>query len=157
MTVRLFFISAMLTALSCNQSPPLTKQEGKQVTDSVSVMLHNYYNDIKTNGLTAEFKYLDNSPDFFWVPPGYSSAISYDSVAIILNQNAPVLKSTDNSFESLRIIPLDRNIATYTARIRSTVTDTAGKVSTFSLVESGVVIKRKDGWKLLSGQTSIVP
>jgi hypothetical protein len=157
MIVRLVFISIILMAISCNQSSPLTTEEGKQVTDSVSVMLHNYYNDIKTNGLTAEFKYLDNSPDFFWVPPGYSAAISFDSVATVLKQSAPSLKSIDNSFESLRIIPLDRNIATYTARIRSMVMDTAGKVSTFSLVESGVVIKRKDGWKLLSGQTSIVP
>jgi hypothetical protein len=157
MTVRLFFISAMLTALSCNESSRLTKEEGNQISDSISLMMHNYYKEVKKNGLTAEFKYLDNSPDFFWVPPGYSSAISYDSVAIILNQNAPALKSADNYFETLRIIPLDRNIAIYTARIRSTVIDTGGKVSRFSLVESGVVIKRKDGWKFLSGQTSIVP
>jgi hypothetical protein len=36
------------------------------------------------------------------------------------------------------------------------MSDTSGKTSSFSLIESGVLIKREDGWKLLSGQTSII-
>jgi hypothetical protein len=91
------------------------------------------------------------------VPPGYTSAITYDSVANILRRNAPSLKSVDNIFETLKITPLGKEIANYNARIRSTVVDTAGKTIVLSLIETGVIIKRQDGWKLLSGQTSIVP
>jgi hypothetical protein len=134
----------------------LTSLEEEDVINSIRQTLNNYYADIKKEGLTAEFNYLDNSPDFFWVPPGYSTAISYDSVAKILKQNAPLFRSVDNSFDTLRIIPLDKQVAIYTARIRSTITDTKGVVTIMSLVETGVLIKRNDGWKLLSGQTSVV-
>lgn len=54
------------------------------------------------------------------------------------------------------LIPLSREIATYNARLSSTVIDTSGIVSRVSMVESGVLVKRKEGWKLLSGQTSII-
>jgi len=113
-------------------------------------------NDIRKSGLTAEFKYLDNSSEFFWVPRGYSSYISYDSVATVLKQTAPKYKSVDNSFDTLRIFPLRKELATYTGRLNSTMTDISGKVITLQLIETGVLIKRQDEWKLLSGQTSIL-
>jgi hypothetical protein len=34
--------------------------------------------------------------------------------------------------------------------------DTSGKTNAFILVETGLVIRRADGWKLLSGQTALV-
>lgn len=134
----------------------MTTTEKAAIEDSIRVTLDNYYADIKKTGLTAEFKYLDHSPDFFWVPPGYSSAISYDSVATVLNQNAPLFRSVDNAWDSLRIIPLTTELATYTGRLRSTMVDASGKTSHIALVETGLLVKRKDGWKLLSGQTSVV-
>jgi hypothetical protein len=149
-------IFAILTILSCNQATPLTDNEKAVIIENVRLTLDNYCNDIKKSGLTAEFKYLDKSSDFFWVPPGYSTSISYDSVAIVLKQTAPKYKSIDNSFETLQIIPLNSEYATYTGQLKSTMTDTSSKTITLSLVETGVLIKRKDGWKLLSGQTSIL-
>ncbi|MBK7009746.1 MAG: nuclear transport factor 2 family protein [Saprospiraceae bacterium] len=149
-------IFTILTFLSCRQSESLTENETESIIKDVQLTLVNYYTDIRKSGLTAEFKYLDNSSDFFWVPPGYSGFISYDSVATVLKQNAPKYISIDNSFDTLRIIPLSKELATYTGRLNSTMTDTSGKIMTFSLVETGVLIKRQDGWKLLSGQTSIL-
>jgi len=145
-----------MTLFSCGQTDQLTTDEQKAIVESIQQTMNNYYKDIRTSGLTAEFKYLDNSSDFFWVPPGYSSAISYDSVAAILKQSAPLYKSIDNSFDTLRIIPLSKELAAYTARLNSIMTDTTGKISKFSLVETGLLIKRQDGWKLLNGQTSIL-
>lgn len=142
--------------ISCRQSESLTENENAGIIKDVRQTLYNYYADIKKSGLTAEFKYLDKSKEFFWVPPGFSSSLSYDSVASILKQNAPSYKSIDNSFDTLRIIPLSRLLATYTGRLNSKMTDNSGKVLTFSLLETGVLIKRQDGWKLLQGQTSIL-
>jgi hypothetical protein len=156
MTRLILTIFTILTITSCRQSTPLTETEKTSIVLEVRQTLDNYYNDIRKSGLTAEFKYLDNSSEFFWVPPGYSSSISYDSVATVLKQNAPKYNSIDNSFDTLRIVPLSKELATYTGRLHSTMTDTSGKVMTFSLVETGVLIKRKDGWKLLNGQTSIL-
>jgi len=149
-------ISIVLIFISCHQSTQLTEHEKASIIEDVRHTLDNYYNDIRKSGLTAEFKYLDNSSEFFWVPPGYSNSLSYDSVVTILKQNAPKFKSVDNSFDTLRIIPLTKELATYTGRLNSTMTDTSDDVMTFSLVETGILIKRRDGWKLLNGQTTIL-
>jgi hypothetical protein len=156
MTQQILTFLTVCSILSCGQPKPLTEIEKKDITKDIRQTLDNYYNEISKTGLTAEFKYLDNSADFFWVPPGYSSSISYDSVIAVINKNAPVYKSVNNSFDTLRIIPLSKELAIYTGRLRSTMTDTADKETTLSLMETGVLIKRQDGWKLLNGQTSIL-
>jgi hypothetical protein len=152
----LLTIFTILLIFSCRQAKPLDENEKEHIIEDVHQTLDNYYKEIRKSGLTAEFKYLDNSSDFFWVPPGYSRSISYDSVAKILNQNAPRYKFIGNTFDTLRIIPLSKELATYTCRLSSIMTDTSDKTITFSLVETGVVIKRKSGWKLLCGQSSIL-
>jgi SnoaL-like domain len=156
MTQTTFTLFAILTIVSCRQSSPLTENEKARIIGDVRQTLDNYYNDIRKSGLTAEFQYLDNSSEFYWAPPGYNISISYDSVATILNQNAQNYKSVDNSFDTLRITPLSKEYATYTGRLTSRMTDTTGRTTTISLVETGVLIKREDGWKLLNGQTSIL-
>jgi uncharacterized protein len=152
-TILLVFIAAS----SCDLSPSeLTDAEKSSVVKEARLMLDNYYAEIKKGGLTAEFKYLDNSPEFFWIPPGFDEPISYDSVASILRQNAPSLKSIDNSWDTLRITPITSEVAAYTGRLRSLTIDTKGKHSEYVLIETGVLIKRKDGWKLLNGRTSML-
>lgn len=152
----LLTIIAIFTVVSCHQPTQLTENDKKNIIRQVHHTLNNYYEDIKRSGLTAEFEYLDNSSDFFWLPPGYSYSISYDSVSIILKQNAPKYKLIDNSFDTLMIVPLSKELATYSARLQSIMTDTSDNTSTCSLLETRLMIKRKEGWKLLSGQTAIL-
>jgi hypothetical protein len=142
---------------ACTSSDTLSEKERVEIVREAKETLDKYYDDIRKEGLTAEFRYLDNSAEFFWVPPGYSSPLSYDSVAKILNQNAPLFRSINNSFDTVTIVPLTKELATYSGRLKSIVTDTAGAVTSFSLIETGILINRNDGWKLLSGQTSILP
>ena len=147
----------LLIACACQQEKVVMSEAVKAaVIEDVRQALNNYTAAIKQGGLTAEFNYLDPSDDFFWIPPGYESPLSYDSVAAVLSANAPRFKSVENSFDTLRIIPLSESLATYTAQLRSVMTDTSGNIASLSLIESGVVIKRKDGWKLLSGHTSVI-
>jgi hypothetical protein len=147
----------LLAICACQQEKSsLSETEQVRVAEDVRQALNNYLAAVKKEGLTAEFSYLDNSEDFFWVPPGYQGPISYDSVAAILKVNAPLFKSIENSFDTLRIIPLSEGLAAYTTQLHSVMTDTSGKVSFSRLIETGVVIKRKDGWKLLGGQTSLI-
>ena len=120
-------------------------------------MLGHYFEDMNKEGLLSEFRYLDNSSDFFWVPPGYSTSISYDSVAVILKATAPSLWSIDYKWETLRIIPLSAGMATFTGIIQGVITDTTGTVTKLRLIETGTVIRRKSGWKLLNGQMAILP
>lgn len=149
-------LTLLIIMISCRDAETISADEKNEIIKEVHVTLDNYYNDIKESGLIAEFKYLDNSPDFAWLPPGCTVPISYDSVATILRLNAPLFTSIENSFDTLKITPLTRKLATYTGRLNSVMRDTTGKMSKLKLVETGIMIKRKEGWKLLSGQTSMV-
>lgn len=141
---------------SCRQQHELNEKEKSTIVNEVKQMLNTYYADVKKSGLTAEFKYLDNSPDFFWTPPGFTGAITYDSVVAILRERAPTYRLIDNSFSKLQVVPLSETHAVYYGKLRSAITDTTGKTMSFSMVETGIAVKRKEGWKLLSGQTAIV-
>lgn len=139
---------------SCEQKEkPLEKE---RVTEEAVQMLSEYHQDIAKSGLTAEFKYLDNTSDFFWVPPGYTSALSYDSVKTILEKNALAMQSISFEWDTLRIFPLANEIANYTGIVVGQMTDTAGVASEVSIIESGTLIKRESGWKLLSGQSALL-
>jgi hypothetical protein len=153
-----FLLFALTVSLhSCHdRNADLREEDRAKISEEVKDMLLNYAFDIKEKGLTAEFDYLDNSSDFFWAPPGYGRAISYDSVANILKTNADHFRAIENSYDSLSVIALKNDLAIYNALITSSVIDTEGSKSTVHLVETGVVIKRKNGWKLLSGQTSLI-
>lgn len=147
----------LLLMCSCAQQPELTEQQEKSIREDVRNTLLRYYADIKSQGLMAEFRYLDSSEDFFWVPPDYQNAISYDSVAAILRRNAPKYKTVANAFDTLKIIPLTHDMATYTGRLKSTITDTAGQTTVMRMMETGIMVKRGENWKLLHGQTSLIP
>ena len=149
----LLSLSTILLLVACRHSS-LTERD--KIIRDVRATLENYHRDIKRAGLKAEFDYLDNSEHFSWTPPGYTFAIPYDSVATILNMNAGKFASVDNSFDTLRITPLSDELASYTGRLSSRVTDTSGITAIVSLVETGLMIKRPDGWKLLNGHTSIL-
>jgi SnoaL-like domain len=154
---RILYILLAIFIIACKgDSRGLTQDELTKVKSEVKVLFDDYFNAIRKDGLTAEFDYLDHSSDFFWVPPGYKNPISYDSVAAVLTLNAPRFTSVENTIDTLRIIPLTTALATYTAKLRSVMKDTSGNVTSLQLIETGVVIKRSDGWKLLNGQTSLL-
>jgi hypothetical protein len=157
MKLQLLPVFFFLALASCKQSSSsLSENERSLIIDSVKQTLQNYYSDIRREGLLAEFRYLDSSKDFFWAPPGYSHAISYDSVAKVLKQNAPGITYLSNSFDTLHIVPLSRELASYTGRLRSVMKVASGIEMTYTMIETGVMIKRADGWKLLCGQTAML-
>lgn len=152
----LLFLLLLTGSISCKQSSSLTESEKLSIVHDVQATLQNYHSDIRKSGLTAEFTYLDSSADFFWVPPGYDHFLSYDSVAKILTQNAPMFRAVDNSFETLHIVPLSKELATYTGCVKSSMTNLADTTHVYWLMETGVLIKRDGAWKLLSGQTNLL-
>ena len=149
------FAAALVFLVSCRESAQWTDAEKASVSRDVTAMLKSYSDAIRSNGLLAEFAYLDSSEDFFWVPPGVNSALPYDTIASMIRSNASMLQSVDITWEELRVVPLTANLATYSGRLNSLMIATSGKVSKTRLVETGLVIKRNDGWKLLSGQTTL--
>lgn len=145
-----------LFILSCNRSEKLNKKDDALIIKQVKTTLTQYYKDIQDHGLMAEFKYLDSSENFFWVPPGHSEAMNYQAVKKAITENALKYKSVNNTFETLKIVPLSVDLATYTARLKSTMTDTSNTTISLTMIETGTLIKRGDNWKLLCGQTGIL-
>jgi hypothetical protein len=154
MYIRLILLTLILSSCSSGRKPEEFNKE--EVISEVRIMMDLYFNAVNENGLTAEFEFLDNSDDFFWVPPGYGSALSYDSVYSILSGNAPHFNSVTFEWERLSLLPLSKELVNYTGIVQSTMEDTTGKINHFKLIETGLLIKREDGWKLLSGQSRIL-
>ena len=152
-----FPILLLLATASCNAPDTFTEADQLRVTAEVDSMLHAYLDAMREGGLEAEFDYLDSTDAFFWVPPGYDSWISYDSVAAVLRAMAPTLRSTDYRWESLRIDPISHDRAIYTGTLSGVLTDTSGQVTNLFMIETGTVIRREDGWKLLNGQSAVLP
>ncbi len=152
-------ISSFLFILLCCQKP--TQQaielDEEQIENEARNMLTDYLQNVSQKGLTAEFDYLDSSNNFFWVPPGYHSTLKYDSIRTILLQNAKALQRVELQWDTLQIFPLSNEIATYSGIVKSNTTDTSGTKTSVSIIESGTLLKRKEGWKLLSGQSAVLP
>ena len=152
---RFFYVIVILTFFSCSKAVETSSQklDKERVSDEILEMFENYHAAIKADGLKAEFDYLDNSSDFFWVPPGYNSPLSYDEVKIILIENDKAIKTIEFNFDIIQVFPLKNSIANYSGVVSGKMTDTLNNISKFKIIESGTLIKRKDGWKLLNGQS----
>ena len=144
-----------ITLLSCTGKKE-NSLDPKKTESEVKTFLTDYFEDVKQNGLTAEFNYLDTSSSFFWVPPGYNKALNYQEVAEAISANAKTMKSVSNRWETLEIFPVTAEVATYYGIVVSEYTDTAGKTGATRLIEAGTVVLRANGWKLLSGHTTVL-
>ena len=151
MLVSFLFIPA------CMQTDRSSEAEHAIVVSEVRSMLDAYGADVKKEGLLAEFRYLEHSDDYFWVPPGFTSALTYDSTKSIIEANAKLFRSVEFIWDTLRVIPLSRELATYTGRIRSILVDTGGTMSVHHMLETGLVRRDPRGrWWILSGQSRIM-
>jgi hypothetical protein len=81
--------------------------------------------------------------------------IGYDSVAAAIRRNAGLIRMVNNRYDSLLIVPLTDDYAQFALRTIST-TVIANDTTQTVFIESGVMVKRKNGWKFLSGQTSVL-
>lgn len=130
--------------------------ERERIIQQIRQTLEGYHDDIRAKGLTAEFQYLDHSDDFFWIPPGYSSPIPYDSVKAAILNNARLYESVSNTWDTLLVNPINSRYATFAGRFSTVMRDTGGQITRLKLVESGLLVKHNNKWKLLSGQTSVI-
>jgi CTP:phosphocholine cytidylyltransferase-like protein len=153
--MRISWLLILCVLMSCQLHN--NNRDLEHVKTEVRETLDDYTADIRTNGLIAEFKYLDSSEQFFWVPPSYTTAISYDSVRAVISKNAAAFKLVDNKWDTLRIIPLSEDLANYTGVLQSNMTLQNDSVLHYRMIETGILIKRDNRWKLLSGQTSVLP
>lgn len=151
-----YLLAFILTSafLGCAQ-----KQEHEQEFDAdkiekeVKEMLLAYDDSVRKSGINGEFFFLDNSEEFYWVPPGYKYALHYDSIAKILREYAPKFQYIDNNWETLEILALSEKYASFNGILNSTMITIDNDTTSGVFFERGLVVKRGEHWKLLSGQT----
>lgn len=143
-------IVALSIIISCHRGDNVSNEESNRVEIEIRQTLNDYFRDVNTNGPLAELKYLDSSKMFSWHPPGFTGPINYDSVKTILIENTIAGTRSTVSWDSLEINPESQDKAKYTGKIMAITNG-----DTIHLKEEGNLIKRKDGWKLLSGKTVI--
>lgn len=151
------FLFSLLLCVSCRQSENgLSEKSAGQVRDEVLTTLRQYHKDIRYEGMLAELKYLDSTDLFSWYAPGYTGPIGYDSVAGILAEMAPLYSSVSHRWDSLTVNPESRTEASYSGTVTSSMTQQTGYTDTIRFREEGTMIKRKDGWKLVTGKTVVI-
>ena len=135
----------------------LSDNERKTVDKEVKDMLYGYCNDLRSQGLQAQFHYMDNGGQFFWLTAGSTSAQGLDSTLAIAGRAMANVSVVNRSYDTLLVQPLTTTLAAYSARVRSVVTYTGGKDTTLLTVETGTLVKRREGWRFLYGQTTALP
>ena len=148
-----FLICVLLPCLGFGCQSAVMEFDEAEVHAEVLQTLQDYATAVSEKGLLGEFPYLDNSDEFFWVPPGYLSRIDYDSVESHLNRSAGQFSSVLFEWNDLKIYPLAQNLASYTGQVTSRMTDLDGSESSFPMLETGIMRKRADGWKIMQGQS----
>ena len=151
-----FFILLLLINGGCQSDQTLSKHEAEIIVEEVTNTLMQYHRDIRADGVLAELKYLDTTDQFSWMAPGYNSALNYDSVVSILKLMQPLYNKVEHSWDSLSVTPQSKSLATYTGIINSVLTNLHGQSDSMKLREEGIIIRRQDGWKLLSGKTRVI-
>lgn len=151
----LFLILIPISFFSCNKEPD-KEFDTAIVEKEVKEMFIAYDDSVRKNGIEGEFFFLDNSEQFYWVPPGYKYALHYDSIAKILHEYAPNFKYINNTWDTLHIMALSDKYASFNGIINSYSVTIDNDTTTSKLSETGLVIKRGEDWKFLSGQTVII-
>ncbi len=124
--VSCFLGLSCLASCEKSQGGPLTADEKMQIEAEARQMLNEYYASICSEGLLAEFDFLDSSKDFHWQPLGADHLLYYDSVASAIRRNARVTDSICIEWTELSINALAADPATYVGKMRSWIRSAAG-------------------------------
>lgn len=147
---------SLLWIIGCNHSPRFDDKAKQEVGSDVAATLHAYHVAICERGLLAEFAYLDSSEDFHWLPPGSAADWGFDSVARAIRVNAALLAETCGRWKHLEVYPIAWDTARYQGELEIKSRLVTGDTMTQRLKENGVMVRRADGWKLLSGKTEMM-
>lgn len=154
--MKYLYLIAVFCLFSCQQvDKNFTDEDKKQVEVEVNEMFAAYNKAVNEQGIVGELPYLDSSAEFFWVPPGYDGPINYAEVVSHAQQATAKFKRVKVAWQDLKIYPKTKDLAVYTGTLEFNTEDTAGITSHAILLETGVIVKHTDGWKLQSGQTAL--
>lgn len=147
---------APLIVLSACQPQVGSSFDHESVVEDATEMLHDYHEAMNKDGLMAEVHYLDSSEQFFWVPPGEVTKMNYDKVMEVLAQASQDDRFMRFSWRDLYVDALSDDVAVYSGTVQFESINEHGDQYFSYILETGTLVKRFDGWKLLCGQSRTV-
>ena len=157
---RLFFICSLAVAIQsgfCQQKIEFTDAQRVVIRDSVTQLKYRVWDEIRAKHLEAALNLFDDSPDFFWVFAPDTTMVSYDVFVARLKGAFRDYRSIDVVWDRMHVEPLTNEYAEYTGKYHATYTDASGKIFKATGLETGIVVHRSSGWKILNGQTYELP
>lgn len=152
--ISLFLMCFLCTAFTCGEKPlKMNEEEKSEIVKAVKDMTANYFRDFYTRSIDTVLSHYDTSSSFFW-------AITPDTIALkrsaMVTMHRHALKDYtkfDGYWSNIKVEPLTNELAMYHGTYHVNTEDKSGKKGTITGVETGVMVKREDGWKYLAGQT----
>lgn len=152
MKIKLLIYCGLVLMLGCDHAVDRAHEE-----NAAAEMLHAYHQAMERDGLMAEFDYLDSSEFFFWVPPGFSERLEFNDIRPIIAQNAQIYTDVLLQWDQLKVQLIQPGLASFSGISSGSWKDTNGVITELAFIESGTLIKRGLDWKILTGQTSVLP
>ena len=150
-----FTLMCLLPLISCQRSTDLTEAQRRAVIQGVQQMAVQFFDDVRTHNADAIIAHMDSSDAFFWVFPPDTTLHSRATLAAGLRTDLDAYPSIEGRWLRMRVEPLTATIAVYTGVFEQVGTTLEGEIFTTRGIESATVILRDDGWKFLSGQTTL--
>jgi len=150
-----FALLCLLPLLSCQRSTDLSDSQRAAVIQGVQQLAVQFFDDVRTHNAAAVIAHLDSSEAFFWVFPPDTGAVSRATIAEGLRAELESYPSIEGRWLTMRVEPLTATLASYTGVFEQVSTSVDGNAVRTQGIETAVVILRDNGWKFLSGQTTL--
>lgn len=109
--------------------------------------------DYEAEDFDAVMSHLDTSRNFFWIYPPDTVPVTREIFAEVLRWEFDMNNPIRYKWDTIQVIPLSSDLAYYQGRGHKVETDTSKIEHVVIGFQSAIVIRREEGWKLLSGQT----
>jgi ketosteroid isomerase-like protein len=152
--ISLFLVCFFLTAFTCGEkSLTVSKQDKSEIEKAVKQMTANYFKDFYTRNVDSVLKHYDTSACFFWSITPDTIPMKRGAMVTMHRHAIRDYVKFDGYWSDMRVEPLTRDLAMYHGTYHVYTEDKSGQKGKIMGVETGVMIKREDGWKFLAGQT----
>ena len=147
-------VVSFLIFTACQQQYQLTDSQKTEIIKEVETMATQFFIDYNNKNIDAVVRSLDDSPKFFWVFPPETTHLSRDKLVSSLTLEIESALFLEAAWDEIIVEPLASDFAYCKGVFNVVITDSLKNEKKFIGIESAVVVKRKDGWKFLMGQTS---
>ena len=141
--------------LSCDQEAKLTNDQKYEIINSVKKSQEQFCLDYEAEDFDAVMSHLDTSRNFFWIYPPETVPVTREIFAEVLKREFEMNNPIKFIWDTIQVVPLSSDLAYYQGRFHRVETDTSEIEQVGITFVSAIVIRREEGWKLLSGQNCL--